>query len=72
MLHIKFRRNLFTGSEEKVFEGFSYHIWARRPSFPSWSFDTIAAEENVCSPYTWRLHAIIGFNWPSCFRGEDH
>ena len=26
---------------------------------------------NVCSPYSGRLHTNFGFDWPSCFGGED-
>ena len=67
MLHTKFRGNRLTGSgEEDFFKVFTIYGHGGHLGHVTWTIYT-----NFRSPSPRRHHIKFGFDWPSCFRGED-
>ena len=66
MLHVKFHGNRSTGSGEQDFKGV-LTIYGHGSHLGQ---VTQMPRTILVPPYSWRLHAKFGFDWPSDF-GED-
>ena len=66
MLHTKFLGNRPAGSGGKYFKVFTIYGRGDHLGHVTWTIYT-----NFCSPFPRRLHIKFGFDWPSCFGGED-
>ena len=67
MLHAKFQDHRTSGSgEEDFFKVFTIYGHGGQLGHVTWTIYI-----NFRLPFQRRLHIKFGFDWPSCFRGED-